>query len=133
MYASLGQLVRGWGRILYDALDRNPWRLIGKLLDPVIFCQSGHLALAVGMVLLAMGLNRTFAVSLAALSIIHHALMFTVFRRVYIASVAHARYAGWFPVANMVVDLILLRSIRMWLTGNVSWRGTQYGRSNDQG
>ena len=50
-----------------------------------------------------------------------------VFRRVYVASVAHARFAVWFPVANLVVDLILLRSIRMCLTGNVSWRGTQYG------
>jgi len=132
MYASLAQLVRGWSRILYDALDRNPWRLIGKLLDPVIFCQSGHLALAVGLVLLAMGFDRTFAVSLVALSVIHHALMFMVFRRVYVASVAHGRYAAWFPIANLVVDLILLRSIRMCTSGKVSWRGTQYARLNDQ-
>jgi len=35
MYASLDQLMKGWSRILFDALGRNPWRLIGKLLDPV--------------------------------------------------------------------------------------------------
>jgi len=133
MYASLGQLVKGWSRILYDALDRNVWRLIAKLLDPVIFCQSGHLALAAGLVLLAVGRDRTFAVSLAGLSVIHHALMFLVFRRVYRASVPHSRYAAWFPIANLVVDLILLRSIRMCLTGNVSWRGTDYARMKDEG
>ncbi|MFI5461471.1 MAG: glycosyltransferase [Isosphaerales bacterium] len=131
MYASLGQLMRGWSRILYDALGRNPWRLLGKLLDPVIFCQSGHLALAAGLVLLAMGRSQTFALSLAGLSVIHHAFMYLVFRRVYSTSVAHTRYAAWFPIANLVVDLILLRSIRMSLTGNVSWRGTDYGRMKD--
>ena len=46
MYSSFGQLVRGWSRILYDALGRKTWRLVLKLLDPIIFCQSGHVALA---------------------------------------------------------------------------------------
>ena len=45
MYASLGQIVRGWSRILYDALDRKAWRLGLRLLDPLIFCQSGHVVL----------------------------------------------------------------------------------------
>ena len=45
MYASLGQLIRGWSRILYDALDRKTWRLALRLLDPLVFCQSGHVAL----------------------------------------------------------------------------------------
>ena len=55
MYASLGQLVRGWSRILYDALDRKPWRLIGRLLDPIVFCQSGHVALLAAIVMIATG------------------------------------------------------------------------------
>ena len=45
MYASLGQLIRGWSRILYDALDRKAWRLAIRLLDPLVFCQSGRVAL----------------------------------------------------------------------------------------
>ena len=55
MYASLGQLVRGWSRILYDALGRKPWRLLGRLLDPLVFCQSGHVALLAAVVMLAAG------------------------------------------------------------------------------
>ena len=42
MYASFGQVVRGWSRIFYDALERSPWRVTLKLLDPIIFCQTGH-------------------------------------------------------------------------------------------
>ena len=53
MYSSLRQLVVGWSRIFYDALDRKPWRLGLKLLDPIIFCQTGHLALVLSLVLLA--------------------------------------------------------------------------------
>ena len=56
MYASLGQLIRGWSRILYDALDRKPWRLAARLLDPLIFCQSGHIALLAAIVMLAAGI-----------------------------------------------------------------------------
>ena len=37
MYASLAQLVRGWSRILYDALDRRTGRLLVRLLDVLIF------------------------------------------------------------------------------------------------
>jgi hypothetical protein len=133
MYASLGQLIRGWSRILYDALGRNTWRLVGKLLDPVIFCQSGHVALLAGLIVLARGGSRTFALSLVGLSIIHHALMFAVFHRVYRQSVAHSRHTAWFPVANVVIDAILLRSIAMCLTGQVTWRGTDYKRMKDEG
>ncbi len=35
MYTSFDQLIRGWSRILYDAFGRNPWRLLGRLLDPL--------------------------------------------------------------------------------------------------
>ncbi len=55
MYASLGQLMRGWSRILYDALDRKPWRLLVRLLDPLVFCQSGQVALLLAMIMLLTG------------------------------------------------------------------------------
>jgi glycosyltransferase involved in cell wall biosynthesis len=133
MYASLGQLMRGWSRILYGALGRNTWRLAAKLLDPLVFCQSGHVALLAGLILLAAGWSRRFALALVALSVVHHALMFALFRRVYRKSVGDSRYTAWFPIANLVVDLILLRSIAMCLTGHVTWRGTEYGRTKDEG
>ncbi len=127
MYASLGQQIRGWSRILYDALDRKAWRLAARLLDPIIFCQSGHVALLVGLVLLLVGYPGPFPHWLIGLALLHHVLMYPVFRLVYESSVPGSRYVAWFPVGNLVIDFILLRSIWMCLTGRVTWRGTSYG------
>ncbi|HZW29805.1 MAG TPA: glycosyltransferase [Isosphaeraceae bacterium] len=127
MYASLPQLVRGWSRILYDALDRRAVRLTGRLLDPIIFSQSGHVALLAGLAGLATGGHSRFALALLGLSLIHHAGMYFVFRLVYNTSVPGSRYVGWYPLGNLVIDAILLRAIRMCLTGRVTWRGTDYG------
>jgi glycosyltransferase involved in cell wall biosynthesis len=127
MYSSLDQLVRGWSRILFDALGRNPWRLLGRLLDPLVFSQSGHAALAAGMVLLGLGRGGLFGWWLLGLGVAHHWVAYTVLRRVYRLSVPRSRYAAWYPVANLVLDVILLRAIRMCLTGHVTWRGTVYG------
>jgi glycosyltransferase involved in cell wall biosynthesis len=127
MYASLKQLVRGWSRILYDALDRRADRLAVRLLDVLAFCQVGHVALAAGLILLAAGSHVEFAVPLLLLSLAHHGLMYLVFRLIYRTSVPRSRHAGWYPLGNVVIDVILLRAIRMCLTGRVNWRGTEYG------
>lgn len=129
MYASLGQLVRGWSRILYDALGRSSWRLIGKVLDPLIFSQSGHVALVAALVMLARGTPGPFPLWLLGLSVVHHVVSYTVFERLYRISVPQTRHVAWFPLANLVMDFILFRAIKMCLTGQVTWRGTAYGPS----
>jgi hypothetical protein len=140
MYSSLGQLVKGWSRIYYDALDRDPARLTAKLLDPLVFCQSGHLALAASLILLVLGGQTTFALFLLGLSATHHAWMYAVFRRVHATSVPGSRAAAWYPVGNLLVDVMLLRAIKMCFTGRVNWRGTEYqsvvetvGKNHDSG
>ena len=106
--------------------DRKTWRLVLKLLDPIIFCQTGHLALALALILITLGAAGPFATWLLFLSLIHHGLMFVLFLRVYTFSVPGSRYAPWFPLANLIVDLILVQAIQMCLTGKVTWRGTAY-------
>ncbi len=128
MYASLDQLKKGWSRIFYAAQDGRPVGLVSKLLDPIVFCQSGHLALFVAVALAALGWGGVFTGWLLFLSVLHHLLMLAVFRRVYSVSGSRPVFAAWFPVANLVIDLILLRAIRMSLSGKVSWRGTEYAR-----
>ena len=131
MYSSFGQLIRGWSRILYDALDRKIIRLFLKLLDIVVFCQLGHVAFLASLILLATIGPNPFATNLLVLSVIHHVSMYFVFRLVYNTSVPHSRYVVWFPLGNLVIDLILFRSIRMCLTGRVNWRGTDYGAASE--
>ena len=61
---------------------------------------------------------------------IHHALMCLLFSRIYTFSVPGTRHFLWYPLGNLVVDLILVRAIQMCLTGNVTWRGTHYQRTS---
>jgi cellulose synthase/poly-beta-1,6-N-acetylglucosamine synthase-like glycosyltransferase len=128
MYASLAELVRGWSRILYDALDRSPWRLLWKILDPLIFSQSGHVAFFVSLVMLAVGVRSPFVWALLGMSVVHHMFSYLVLRKLYLLTVPGSRHVAWFPLANLVMDWVLIRSIGMCLTGRVTWRGTSYGR-----
>jgi len=132
MYSSLDQLVRGWSRILYDALDRSAIKLLARLLDPLIFCQSGHLALLFALIMLAAGVSGPFPAWLLGMSLVHHALMFVVFRQIYNASTPGSRYFALFPLGNILTDYILIRSIQMRATGKVTWRGTSYGPSHSK-
>src|SRR5262249_43348814 len=124
---------RGWSRIIYDALGRKTWRLLLKLLDPIVFCQTGHLALLASLICFATGHGGPFATWLLVLALIHHGLMFVLFLRVYTFSVPGSRSTPWFPLANLIVDVILVRAIHMCLTGNVTWRGTTYQKSGTDG
>ena len=128
MYASLGQLAQGWSRILYDALGRSAWRILIRALDALVFSQSGHVALAAALWMMARGDGGPFPRWLLVMSLVHHLLAYTVMRRVYRLSVPRSRHVGWYPVGNLVLDWILLRAIWLCLTGRVNWRGTQYGR-----
>jgi len=129
MYSSIGQLIRGWSRILYDALDRKTWRLVGRLLDPLVFCQSGHVALIASMILVGLNGFEPFPTWLLGLSVIHHVFMYVVLRRIYHISVPGSRYVIFYPIANLIIDVILARAIWMCLTGRVTWRGTVYPRT----
>jgi glycosyltransferase involved in cell wall biosynthesis len=75
MYTSLPQFVRGWSRILYDALGRSPIKLLIQGLDPLFFSQTAHVALVASLVMLAIGRpSGPFALWLLGMSVAHHIL-----------------------------------------------------------
>ena len=127
MYTSLPQFIRGWSRILYDALGRNPWKLLLQGLDPLFFSQTAHVALVASLVMLALGRPPgAFPWWLLALSVAHHVLAYTCLKRLYVLTVPQTSHVAWYPLAGLVLDVILFRAIRMCLTGKVTWRGTAY-------
>ena len=126
MYTSLPTLVRGWSRILYDATRRNPIRLALKAIDPLIFSQTAHVALVIALVMLLAGSSGPFAWWLLGISIAHHALAILVLYRLYRMSFPGGRGVLWYALAGLVIDWIIIRSIRSCLTGQVTWRGTSY-------
>ena len=129
MYTSLPSLVRGWSRILYDATRRNPWRLAWKAIDPLLFSQPAHVALVAAIVLLLAGIGGPFAWWLLGISLAHHAFSLLTLWRLYRLSAAGAREVIWYPLAGLLIDWIVLRSIRSCLTGEVTWRGTSYNEA----
>ena len=60
------------------------------------------------------------------MSIIHHILMFLVFRIIYQSTVPGSPFTFLYPLGNLITDFILVRAITMSLTGRVTWRGTSY-------
>jgi len=131
MYTSLPQIVRGWSRILYDALDRRPLPLIGKIVEPLIFSQTGDVALIVALIMFLIGSTGAFAWWLLGLSIAHQILKTTVLYRMYrFSSPKSAGAAIWYWLAGLVMIWVCVRSIKMCLTGRVTWRGTSYGSSS---
>jgi glycosyltransferase involved in cell wall biosynthesis len=129
MYASLGQLIQGWSRILYDALGRNTWRILMRAIDPLVFSQSGHVAVAAALWMMVRGDAGSFPRWLLGMSLVHHLLAYTVMRRVYRLSVPRSMHVGWYPLGNLVLDAILLKAVWLCVTGRVRWRGTEYGQS----
>lgn len=130
MYTSLEQIVRGWSRILYDALGRNPIMLMGKALEPLIYSQSGYIALLAAILMIAMGTpSGPFPLWMLALGLVHLGLSLSVLYRMYRLSAPTTRYVAHYPLAGLVLDVIILRSLWMCVTGKVTWRGTAYAPS----
>lgn len=128
MYTSLPGLVRGWSRILYDALGRRPLPLVGKIVEPLVFSQTGDLAVLVAPILLLAGVDGEFAGWLLGLGLVHQVFKQGVLYRMYAwTAPATARYALLYPLAGIVSAWIVLKSIAMCRTGRVEWRGTAYG------
>lgn len=128
MYTNLSSLIRGWSRILYDAHDRRPWPLVGKIVEPLIFSQSGDLALILSLSLLAIGQGGAFASWLLGMSVVHQVLKQGVLYQMYgWSSPKTAHYALLYPLAGIISAWILIRALWICLTGKVTWRGTAYG------
>ena len=128
MYTSLGTLVRGWSRILYDAHDRRAAPLVWKIVEPLIFSQPGDVAIVAAIAMLVLGHAGPFAWWLLGLSVVHQVLKQSVLYRMYrVNSPKTAIYALFYPLAGIVSDVILARSLWMCATGRVTWRGTAYG------
>jgi glycosyltransferase involved in cell wall biosynthesis len=127
MYTSLDQIVRGWSRILYDALGRRPGPLLGKIIEPLIFGQSGEFALAASVVALCVGATSPFWWTLFGLSLLHQVLKSSMlFRLFHLNAPRTAWHALWYPLAGIVSAWISFDAIRSCLTGRVTWRGTHY-------
>ncbi len=126
MYASLCQIMRGWSRIFYAAVNARPailWAffvvlLVLSVLPWIILPACGIAALA--------GATGQFTAIIAAMALFREFLQTTVFGRAYYAGQSPLRLLVWRPLATLTMMTVLLQTIRLCKTHNVVWRGTQY-------
>jgi len=126
MYSSLPQIMRGWSRIFYAAVNARPailWAFFAVLfalsvLPWIILPACGLAAL--------MGATGQFTMLITAMALAQEFLQTTVFGRAYYAGHSPLRLLVWRPLATLTMMTVLLQTIRLCKTHNVVWRGTQY-------
>jgi glycosyltransferase involved in cell wall biosynthesis len=126
MYSSLPQIVRGWSRIFYAAADGRP--LIPAGFAVVLFVLSGlpYVLLPVCFAMAAAGLAGSLTWLLAAFAAMHELLQTIVYIRAYSAGRTPLWMLIWRPISTFAMLAILMRTVRMCRTHEVTWRGTQY-------
>lgn len=129
MYSSLGEIVRGWSRILYSAVDFKPGKLYTLLAAVLIFSVLSYVTLGLSIGLLLSGDRSPFVWWLFGLAVAHELLQTTIMARIYALSRSKQSYLAVRFLAVAVMIYILLRTIRMCRTHEVTWRGTTYGKS----
>ncbi len=131
MYATLGQIVRGWSRIFYGSVEARRLPLVGLCVMILLMglLPTFLLGLAAGLALAGSG---GFAALLAGLAVTQEALQTVVFRRAYAAGGASARSLLWRHAAMGLMLVVLARSLRLCRTHQVVWRGTDYAGALQQ-
>ncbi|HET7585245.1 MAG TPA: glycosyltransferase [Gemmatimonadaceae bacterium] len=136
MYASLGELVRGWRKNIYaGALDATPGGALGRALLPFmllafpLFMLLPPLALAVAAVWSALAQAGIIASAAAALplalwSAVSGAALLVWWMGVYAAARTPLRYAAAYPLASAIILYIVV--IALASGRNVEWKGRAY-------
>ena len=124
MYASLGELVRGWGKNVYAAgIDAMPGGSIGRLLFPLLLplFPLMTLAPAVGFLLAALGILGsawlTWSAICLACGIVWWILIYRGFEQRWWFALLH-------PLGAAVVLYIFVRAIARGR--RVGWKGREY-------
>ena len=126
MYSSLREIVRGWSRILYSAVNCKPAKLYGLLAAIFVFSLLGYGVVIVTGTMLALGYSTTFLWWLFAFGVAHCLIQDTLMARVYAISHSSRFYLLFRLFACVIMVYVVLRAIRMCSTHEVIWRGTQY-------
>lgn len=131
MYSSLGDIVRGWSRILYSAVNFRPAKLYLLLLATLIFSGLSYLAVVAGGIG-ALADGSRFWITVFVLGIIHQLLQMSIMARIYRMSGSPLSYLALRFLAVGVMLYVFVRTIRMCATHRVTWRGTQYDQAIQQ-
>jgi chlorobactene glucosyltransferase len=128
MYSSLDQILRGWARIFYSAVDFRPRPLWLLLLATFVFSVLSYVVLVSSGVAWLAGHRGPFVTRMFWLGVTHELLQLFLYARIYVETRTPLRYLPLRPFGVAAMIAILLRAIRTCRTHDVQWRGTSYGK-----
>jgi chlorobactene glucosyltransferase len=125
MYASLGEIVRGWMKNIYaGALDTVPFGALGRALLPAALL-SVPAAMLAPVVLLLLGLAGVVGGAVTTWALLCTVIMLIWWAAVYgIAIRTTPAYALTFPLGAVVVAYIIVRALARGRV--VEWKGRVY-------
>lgn len=125
MYASLGEIVRGWMKNIYaGALDATPLGAPGRvllpamLLAPLVATLAPVVVLVLAMLGLAGGALLTWALLCTAITLLWWAVVYAAAQRI------SPVWALAYPIGAAVVMYIVVRAVRRGR--RVEWKGREY-------
>jgi glycosyltransferase involved in cell wall biosynthesis len=132
MYASLTDIVRGWSRILYSAVDFRPAKLYSLFLATCAFSVLSYVVLIASGTAWLTGDTSSFVKTAFLMAVAHEIAQLTLHARIYARSHSAMQYLPFRICGVFVVLYILAKTIRMCSTHKVIWRGTSYGQDIQQ-
>ncbi|MEX2286022.1 MAG: glycosyltransferase [Planctomycetaceae bacterium] len=128
MYSSLDQIIRGWVRIFYAAVDFNPSRLRWLFAFICVFSVLPYAVISGYGIAMLCGVKSPFVVISFVMGVIHEAGQVALYARTYASTRSQLRYLAFRWLAVFAMLLILRRTIAMCRTHDVVWRGTAYSK-----
>jgi len=132
MYASLTDIVRGWSRILYSAVDFRPAKLYGLFAATCAFSVLSYVVLITSGTAWLTGNTSSFVSIAFLMAVVHEIAQLTLHARIYARSHSAMKYLPFRICGVFVVLYLLAKTIRMCSTHKVIWRGTSYGQDIQQ-
>ncbi len=126
MYASLGEMLRGWSRIYHGAVRHKKWKLWVLLFSTIVCSLSAYVASFVWIGLLVAGSEFSQLATLIGWNVLHHALIVVTTAPLYRLCGGRARDLWGYLFALIVICVALVRAIWMTFTKKIAWRGVHY-------
>ena len=127
MYASLGEIVRGWSRIFYAAVDHRPGLLVALMAAMLTLSVSAYAVSGLLLGLALAGRMSGLAWILLGMNLLHHGLIFAVLGPLYGHTRNRRIYLACYLLACLVMLVVLGRAVWLCFSHRVTWRGTAYG------
>lgn len=133
MYSSLSQIMRGWTRIFYAAVDANAKYLGAFTAAFFLLSALPYLVIPICLAAILSGSAGPLAWTMLLMAIVHDVLQTALYVRAFAAGQTPLRLLVWRPIAIGMMLAILLKTIRLCQTHQVVWRGTQYATMSQKG